>query len=29
MQEQLGLEIGLDDFFDHSTVAGVVAVVRR
>ncbi|WP_157876153.1 condensation domain-containing protein [Streptacidiphilus griseoplanus] len=29
MQQQLGLEIGLDDFFDNPTIAGVVAVVRR
>jgi hypothetical protein len=29
MQTQLGVEIGLDDFFDNSTIAGVVAVVRR
>ncbi|MFG1810662.1 condensation domain-containing protein [Streptomyces sp. NPDC049040] len=29
MQQQLGLEIGLDDFFDNSTIAGVAAVVRR
>jgi acyl carrier protein len=29
MQQQLGVEIGLDDFFDNSTVAGVVAVIRR
>jgi acyl carrier protein len=29
MQQQLGVEIGLDDFFDNSTIAGVVAVVRR
>jgi acyl carrier protein len=29
MQQQLGVEIGLDDFFDNSTIAGVVAVIRR
>lgn len=29
MQQELGLEIGLDDFFDHPTIAGVVAVIRR
>ncbi|WP_055591134.1 condensation domain-containing protein [Streptacidiphilus griseoplanus] len=29
MQQQLGLEIGLDDFFDNPTIAGVVAVARR
>ena len=28
MQRQLGVEISLEDFFDNSTVAGVVAVIR-
>jgi acyl carrier protein len=28
MEQQLGVEISLDDFFDNPTVAGVVAVVR-
>lgn len=28
MEQQLGLEISLDDFFDNPTVAGVVAVIR-
>ncbi|SEK31348.1 condensation domain-containing protein [Streptacidiphilus jiangxiensis] len=28
MQQQLGVEISLDDFFDNPTVAGVVAVIR-
>ena len=28
MQRQLGVEISLDDFFENSTIAGVVAVVR-
>ncbi len=28
MQRQLGVEISLDDFFDHSTIAGVVKVIR-
>ncbi|QMU69852.1 condensation domain-containing protein [Streptacidiphilus sp. P02-A3a] len=28
MQRQLGVEISLDDFFDNSTIAGVVKVIR-